>query len=275
MLSYDDLLCTFFMLQITAGTFGNALLFCLYGFNIITGQTIRPIELIFINLAFSNFVVILLRGIPWAIHSCLQKFVLGDTECKIIVYFQRVARGIAVCNTCLLSVFQAITMGSGSPIWTELKAKSSKVILPFCVFIWVLNLLMDGVVPLYVTSTRNNTNSNLSRNLGLCSVDRHAMTTPKLVIWKSLYDAGFVGLMILSSGYMVVVLYRHHWQVQHIHETSLNASFSPETRAIKVILLLMSIFLCFYSCSSIFVIVMQNSKFKPIDDTYLCCFVLV
>ncbi|XP_072476078.1 vomeronasal type-1 receptor 4-like [Notamacropus eugenii] len=255
----NDVLCAFYMLQIIVGTFGNGSLLSFYGFNIITGQRIRSIELIFINWAFSNIVMVLLRGVPQAIHSYIQKIFLYNSKCKIILYLQRVAQGICLC-TCLLSVFQAITIGSGSPIWADLKARSLKVILPFCVFIWVLNLLMDGVVPLYVTGTRNNTNSNLSRNLGLCSVDRHAMTTSKLVVWKALYDAGFVGLMTLSSGYMVVVLYRHHWQAQHIDKTSLNLSSSPETRATTVILLLMSIFVCFYSCSSILIIVMDNSK---------------
>ncbi|XP_068947020.1 vomeronasal type-1 receptor 3-like [Petaurus breviceps papuanus] len=260
MLPYDGLLCIFFMLQIIIGTFGNGLFLYLYIFNILTGQRIRPIELIFINLAFSNFAVILLRGVPWIIHSCIQKFFLGDTECKIIIYFQRVARSISTCTTCLLSVFQAITVSSGSPICVMLKARGQKYIVPFCVFIWVLNLLVDGVVPLYVTGPKEATKSNLSRNLGLCSVDKYALNSSKLIIWKSLYDVLFVGLMAIASGYMVVVLYKHHWQVQHIHKTSVNPSSSPETRATKVILFLMSFFVCFHSFSSLFIILMDNSK---------------
>ncbi|XP_068947021.1 vomeronasal type-1 receptor 3-like [Petaurus breviceps papuanus] len=260
MLPYDDLLCTFFMLQIIIGTFGNGLLLYFNSFNIITGQRIRPIELIFINLVFSNFAVILLRGVPWIIHSCIQNFFLGDIECKIIIYFQRVTRGISMCSTCLLSFFQAIAISSCSPMWAEVKARAQKYIVPFCVFIWVLNLLIDVVVPLYVTGPRNSTNSNLFRNLGYCSVYRYAISTSKLVLWKSLYDALFVGLVAIASGYMVFVLYKHHWQVQHIHKTSVSPSSSPEIRATKVILFLMSVLVCFHSFSSFFIILMDNSK---------------
>ncbi|XP_027716472.1 vomeronasal type-1 receptor 4-like [Vombatus ursinus] len=259
MRSYDDILCIFYMLQVIIGTFGNGLLLCFCGYNIITGQRMRPIELIFINLAFSNIVMILLRGVPWAIHSCTQKIFLGDIKCKIIFYLQRMARGISLCSTCFLSVLQAITISSGHPIWAELRARVQKYIFPFYAFIWVLNLLIDGAVPLYVTGTRNNTNRNLIRNLGYCSIDRRALNTSKLLIWKLLYDAVFVGFMAITSGYMVVILYRHHWQVQHIHKTILNHSSSPETRATKAILLLISTFVCFYSFSSIFIIVMDNS----------------
>ncbi|XP_027716474.1 vomeronasal type-1 receptor 4-like [Vombatus ursinus] len=258
--SYHDILCTFNMLQIIIGAFGNGLVLCFYGYSIITGQRIRTIQLIFINLALSNSVMILLRGVPWAIHFCIQKIFLHDIKCKIIFYLQRVARSISLCTTCLLSVFQAITISSGHPIWAELKARVSKYIVQFFVLVWVLNLLIDGVVPLYVTGTRNNTNRNLIRNLGLCSVDSYAMKISKYIILKAFYDAVFVGFMAITSGYMVVVLYRHHWQVQHIHKTSLNPSSSPETRATKTILLLMSTFVCFYSFSSIFIIVMDNSE---------------
>ncbi|XP_020865413.1 vomeronasal type-1 receptor 4-like [Phascolarctos cinereus] len=258
--SYHDILCTFNILQVIIGAFGNGLMLCFCGYSIITGQRIRPIQLIFIYLAFSNTVLILLRGVPWAIHSCIQKIFLVDIKCKIIFYLQRVARGLSLCTTCLLSVFQAITISSGHPIWAELKARASKYIIQFFVFIWVLNLLIDGVVFLYVTGTRNNPNSNLIRNFGLCAVDRYVMTISKLIIWKLLYDAVFVVFMAITSVYMVVVLYRHHWQFQHIHKSSLNPSSSPETRATKTILLLMSTFVCFYSFSSIFIIVMDNSK---------------
>ncbi|XP_043828109.1 vomeronasal type-1 receptor 4-like [Dromiciops gliroides] len=258
--SDDGILCLIYMAQIVIGVFGNGLLFYIYTSNIISPQRIKSIYVIFINLAFSNIVMIFSRGLPWAIHYCIKKIFLSDIGCKIIVYLQRVSRGISLCITCLMSVFQAITISSGGPILAELKVRAQKCIVPSCVFIWVLNLLIDGVVPLLVTGIRNNTNSNLNRNIGLCSIEKYAMTTLKLLIWKSLYDTVFVGLMAITTGYMVLILYRHHCQVKHIHNTSLAPSSSTETRATKVIIFLMSIFVCSYSVSSIFVIVMDNSK---------------
>ncbi|KAM8970819.1 vomeronasal type-1 receptor 4-like [Sarcophilus harrisii] len=204
--------------------------------------------------------MILFRGIPKAIQVCIQKIFLRDIECKIIVYLQRVARGLSLCNTCLLSVFQAITISSNSPKWAKLKANAPKYIVPSCVFMWILNLLVDVVVPPYVTGTKNNTFSDLKKNVGYCSIDWHAITTFNLVIWKTLYDVVFLGFMAISSGYMVLVLFRHKWQVQNLQRTSVNPISTPETRATKVILLLMITFVCFYSISSIFIIVTEKSK---------------
>ncbi|XP_031799795.1 vomeronasal type-1 receptor 4-like [Sarcophilus harrisii] len=256
----DDILCMLHMLQIILGVFGNSLLLFLYGFNFITGKRIRPIDTIFVNLFLSHIIMILFRGVPTAIQVCIQKIFLRDFECKIIVYLQRVARGVSLCNTCLLSVFQAITISSTNNKWAKLKAKAPEYIVPSCVFIWVLNLLVDVVVPLHVTGPGNNTFSDLNKNLGYCSIDWHAITTSNLVMWKTLYDAIFLGFMAISSGYMVLVLFRHKWQVQYLHNTSINPIASLETRATKVILLLMITFVYFYSVSSIFVIVMEKSK---------------
>ncbi|XP_074128775.1 vomeronasal type-1 receptor 4-like [Sminthopsis crassicaudata] len=260
MQSNDDILCILHVFQIVIGIFGNGLLLFLYGFNLVTGQRIRPIDTIFVNLFLSHIILILFRGVPSAIQVCIQTIFLSDTECKIIVYVQRVSRGLSLCNTCLLSVFQAITISSNSHNWAVLKAKAPKYIIPSCVFIWVFNFLVDIVVPLHVTGPRNNTFSHLKKNQGYCSIDWNAITTSNLLMWKTLYDAVFLALMAISSGYMVLILFRHKWQVQYLHSTSVNSMATPETRATKVILLLMIIFVCFYSVSFIFVILMEKSK---------------
>ncbi|XP_068946946.1 vomeronasal type-1 receptor 1-like [Petaurus breviceps papuanus] len=262
MQSYDDILCIVYTLQITIGVFGNALLLHLYGFNLIISQRIRPIDAIFSNLAFSHIVMILFRGIPPAIQVCIGKIFLSDIECKIIIYMQRVSRGLSLCTTCLQSVFQAITISSHIPKCVELKVRASKCIVSSCVFIWVLNLLIDMVVPFLVSGPKNYTGSNLKSNLGFCYIDWQAVSASKVVIWKILYDTVFVALMAITTGYMVLILFRLHWQVQHLHNTGLNPIASPETRATKVILLLMIIFVCFYSVASIFIVMMDNSKEK-------------
>ncbi|XP_074131936.1 vomeronasal type-1 receptor 1-like [Sminthopsis crassicaudata] len=260
MQSKEDILCILYLLQIIIGVFGNALLLFLNGFNLVTGQRIRPIDAIFINLFISHVVMILFRGVPAAIQFCIHKIFLSDTECKIIVYLQRVSRGLSLCNTCLLSVFQAITISSNSPKWVVLKAKAPKYIIPSCVFIWVFNLLVDTFVPLSVTAVRNDTVNNLKNTLGYCSIDWCAVSISKALIWKTLYDVVFLAFMAISSGYMVLVLFRHHWQIQYLHSTNVNPMATPETRATKVILLLTIIFVFFYSLSSISVIVIAKYK---------------
>ncbi|NP_001160995.1 vomeronasal 1 receptor monDomV1R1279 [Monodelphis domestica] len=259
MQSYGSIMCILYKFQTIIGLFGNYFLLYLYSFKLIINQRMKFIDKICINLVFSNILMMLFRGIPWTMQVCNQKLFMTDIECKIIIYVQRVSRGISLCTTCLLSVFQAITITSCGPKWAKLKARVLKSIVPACVFIWVLNLLIDLVVPLYVSAPRSSNNSQLTQNLGYCSVDIYALSTIKIIIWKTLYDAVFVGLMSITSGYMVLILYRHHWQVQHIHHTSFNPSASAEIRATKFILCLMSIFVCFSSLSSI-IIVIDNSK---------------
>uniref|UniRef100_A0A7N4UZZ2 Vomeronasal type-1 receptor n=1 Tax=Sarcophilus harrisii TaxID=9305 RepID=A0A7N4UZZ2_SARHA len=264
MQSSEDILCIFSFLQIITGVFGNFLFLYLNGFNLITTQRIRPIDLIFINLAFSHILLILFKGTPTAFQLCKQAIILGDVECKIIVYLQRVSRSLSLCSSCFLSVYQVIAISSVSSKCAGLKGRILNSIVPSCIFIWILNLLFDMNVPWYVTGSINKTNSDLHMNMGYCSIDWHALIVSKMMTLKTLYDAVFLGFLAIASGYLVLVLYRHHWQVQHIHNTKLNPSISPVISATKVILLLMIIFISFYSASSIFVNVVDYSKGKTL-----------
>ncbi|XP_043828119.1 vomeronasal type-1 receptor 4-like [Dromiciops gliroides] len=273
----EDFLCIFYILQIIIGNLGNSLLLYIYGSNSLSGQRKKPIHLIFINLAFSNILVILFRGVPFVIQACIHKVFFSDIGCKMLVYLQRVSRGLSLGTTCLMSFFQAITITSCSAKWAELKARTSQCTVESCVFICVLNLLIDVIVPLYVTASRNSTNIMLNSNLGYCSINRYALTTLKIVMWKLFYDSVFVVFMAITSGYMVFVLYRHHQQIQQIHDISLKSSASPEMRATKIILFLMIIFVFFYSLSSSFFIVMDISKATKqcmihISDLFTLCY---
>ena len=55
-----------------------------------------------------------------------------------------------------------------------------------------------------------------------------------------------IGLMALSSGYMVTLLWMHRKQAWYLHSTSLFPKASPEQRATRTIMLLMSFFVVLY-----------------------------
>ena len=56
------------------------------------------------------------------------------------------------------------------------------------------------------------------------------------------WDVSLLGLMAVSSQYMVTLLYRRKRQTQHLHSTKLSPKASPEERATETVLLLMSLF---------------------------------
>ncbi|VFV41326.1 vomeronasal 1 c15-like [Lynx pardinus] len=64
-----------------------------------------------------------------------------------------------------------------------------------------------------------------------------------LTLYKDVY---FIGVMLLSSTYMVTHLFRHQRRCQHLHSTSLSSRVSPKERANQTILLLVSFFVIVY-----------------------------
>ncbi|XP_044536484.1 vomeronasal type-1 receptor 1-like [Gracilinanus agilis] len=259
MISHAEVLWIIYFIQFITGVLGNGFLFCIYNYNFITGYKKRPIDPILIHLAFVNIMFLLFRGIPQMIRVWRQGDFLNDIECKLIIYFQRVSRGLSLSSTSLLSVFQAIIVSPSSLFWAEVKTKAPNCVFPCCLLSWIFNLLIDVFLLVYVTGPRNNTTKE-RMNLGYCSLDVHSVSSLKVIIWKSLYDFIFVGIMACSSIYMVYFLYRHHCQVKHIHNTSLSSSTSPEIQATKSILLLVSSFVCFNVISGPFILHMERSQ---------------
>ena len=78
-------------------------------------------------------------------------------------------------------------------------------------------------------------------------------------------DVIFVGLMLLSSGYMVTFLGRYKKQSQFLHSTSLSLKPSAEQREMRTILCLMSFFVLMYTLDSI-----VSFLRRPSDDPMFC-----
>ncbi|XP_043826001.1 vomeronasal type-1 receptor 4-like [Dromiciops gliroides] len=258
MTSYNEVLGIIYLNLMALGILGNSFLLYLYGQESITGRRTRPINTIVIHMAFSNSMLILSGGVPKIMQVWVLKSFLGCNEVKIINYLMRAARGLSLCSSCLLSVSQAITISPYSPMWAGLKARAPKCTLPCCLLCWVLNLLIAVFVPIYVTCPRNSSKERW--NIWSSSLNLHAINTLKIAIWKSVYDGVFVGFMVITSSYMVLILYRHRQRVQYIHRTNMSPRASPETRATKAILLLMLLFVCFTSISSPFSVHMLYSE---------------
>uniref|UniRef100_F7FBZ6 Vomeronasal type-1 receptor n=1 Tax=Ornithorhynchus anatinus TaxID=9258 RepID=F7FBZ6_ORNAN len=239
-----------FLFQIIFGVSGNVFLLVVYAHVVSTIHQLNPRDLILAHLALANTMALLSQGIPDILSAWGLNNFLGDAGCKILLYNYRVARGLVICTTCLLSVFQAITISPGLSQCVGVKTQFPKCILPSCLLSWVFNLLFDMTTPIVIL-------------LKYCSsISISAVTTLVNAVVLSLHDMFFVGLMSVASGYMVFVLHRHHRQGRHLHGPGCSPKVMPEVRTAKRIIALVTLYvllygrntvmLCFIKCAETF-----------------------
>lgn len=257
----DLILRLLFLVQMGLGVLGNTLLLSTYASTSCIGCALKPIHLILTNMAVANFLVLLFKGIPQMIFIWGMTNILGNMECKLVYYIHRLARGLSLCTTCLLSTFQAITISPRTGGWMRLKDRAWKNILSSCFLCWISNLLINVFVPIDLEAHQHTHNSTKLRDFGLCSSKNPEMSSAaKYTIIMTFPDVVFMGLMIGASIYMVLLLHRHHQRVKHIHTLRNCHSFSPEAKAAQTILLLASTFILFYFTNSLLTIYNVFSK---------------
>nr|XP_027788020.1 vomeronasal type-1 receptor 3-like [Marmota flaviventris] len=253
MASSDLVIGMIFLTQTVVGFLGNVFLLCHYSLLYFTTCKLRPTDLILQHLTVANSLVLLSKGVPQTMAAFGLKHFLCDTGCKVVFFVHRVSRGVCIGSICLLNVFQAIMISPMTLKWPKLKLKSSRYIGPSNNLCWVLNVLVNSMVPIHVTGKWNSKNNTRKKDLEYCSAFVSDITRRSLYIAVLLsYDVLCVGLMTWASAFMVSTLYRHKKQVQHIHRTNLSPRSSPESRVTKNILVLVGIFVSFYTFSSIF-----------------------
>uniref|UniRef100_A0A8D1X8W7 Vomeronasal type-1 receptor n=1 Tax=Sus scrofa TaxID=9823 RepID=A0A8D1X8W7_PIG len=218
------------------------------------GCRLKPPDLILRHLIVANTLTLLSRGIPHTSAVFGRKHLPSDIGCKVVFYVHRVARGMSFGAMCLLSILQAITISPRSFIWTDLKAKAPRYTGLSIYLCWTSHLLVNTVVVTYVTGKWSRVNITREKDLGYCSSTLLDKSTSTLfAVFLSPPSTLSFGLMVLASGYMVFILYRHNQQVRHMHRTSHPTRSSPECRASQKILALMSTFLSFYCLTAVLV----------------------
>ncbi|XP_006998760.1 vomeronasal type-1 receptor 4-like [Peromyscus maniculatus bairdii] len=251
MASRDLALKIFFLSQTALGMLGNSALLCCFIIADFSGIRAKPTDLIVKHLTWANFIV-LCRGIPQTIAAFTQTYYLDNASCKLVLYFHRVARGVSLGSTSLLSVSQAITISPSNPKWAQLKVRIPRIIGLSLGLCWALQLLLYVFIPVYTNDIRYGTNATGIKDFGYCVIKNSGrLISTFIVIILASNDVIFLGLMMLASGYMVFILLKHKQRVQHIHR-SLSPRSSPETRATQSILTLVSSFVLFYATSIVF-----------------------
>nr|APX52069.1 vomeronasal 1 receptor VN1R-Mmur040 [Microcebus murinus]APX52070.1 vomeronasal 1 receptor VN1R-Mmur040 [Microcebus murinus]APX52072.1 vomeronasal 1 receptor VN1R-Mmur040 [Microcebus murinus]APX52073.1 vomeronasal 1 receptor VN1R-Mmur040 [Microcebus murinus]APX52074.1 vomeronasal 1 receptor VN1R-Mmur040 [Microcebus murinus] len=244
--------------QTTVGLLGNFLLLFHYSFLYYTRGTLRFTDLVLKHMTVANILVIVSKGLTHTVTSFGLKHFWDDFLCKLVFYAHRVGRGVCMGTTCLLSVFQAITISPTGSRWAELKPQAPRCIGPLSILCWILNLLINIIIFQFVTGQQNKMNNTWHKDLGYCSVvDFYNTFMGYLIIMLlSSYDVLCLGFMTWASGSMVCILRRHKQQVKHIHSTNLSLRSSSESRVTQSILVLVSTFVAFYTLSSVFTLLL-------------------
>ncbi|XP_069856464.1 vomeronasal type-1 receptor 1-like [Dipodomys merriami] len=243
-----------FLTQTTAGVLGNSTLFCFYNYTLLTGQKVRPTDFILSHLVFANNLVILSSGIPQTMAGFGWKYFLDDGGCKVLWYFHRVARGVCLNVTCLLSGFQVSKLCTRNAWWKITTRFPKGCGFCGCLF-WILQLLVNVYVPLRVIGPRHKQNVTLHMRYRYCSTEA-APTKPfvhlsQMILLTSI-DVMCLVFITWASSSMVLVLRRHKQRVCHIHSRIASRRPDHEARAMGTILILVSMFVSFYFLSAIF-----------------------
>ncbi|XP_041510473.1 vomeronasal type-1 receptor 4-like [Microtus oregoni] len=233
--------------QTALGMLGNSVLLSCFIIADCSGIRAKPTDLIVKHLTWANLIV-LCKGIPQSTTAFSQNYYLDYVSCKLTLYFHRVARGVSLGSTSLLSVFQAITISPSNSKLAQLKVRAPRFIGPSLGLCWAIQLLVYVFIPVYTTDIWGGRNISVIKDFGFCIVIDSGILKTLFAILLTSNDVIFLGLMVLASGYMVYILFKHKKRMQHILKP-LSPRSSPEARATHSILTLVNCFGFFYVIS--------------------------
>ena len=237
--------------QTALGMLGNSVLLSCFIIAYFSGIRAKPTDLIVKHLTWANLIV-LCKGIPQSRAAFSQNYYLDHVSCKLTLYFHRVARGVSLGSTSLMSVFQAITISPSNFMWAQIKVRAPRIIGPSLGLCWTIQILLYVFIHWYTTDIKGQQNITGIIDLGYCVLmnpGRKIITVS--IILQIFNDFIFLGMMMWASSYMVFILFNLKERVQHIH-SSLSPKSSPETKATQSILILVSCFVLFYIVSIVF-----------------------
>ncbi|XP_029787446.1 vomeronasal type-1 receptor 4-like, partial [Suricata suricatta] len=159
----------------------------------------RSTDFIHKHLIVANVLALLCKGVPQTMAAFGRKYFLSDLGCKLLSFLHRVGRGVSIGSVCTLIAYQAITISPGNSRWAELKVKAPKYIFPAIFLCWILQMLVNVMFPIYLTSTSSDKNITDKKEFGYCSSVRHDKMEDSLFgVLLSFPDVLCLGLMLWS-----------------------------------------------------------------------------
>ncbi|XP_028302388.1 LOW QUALITY PROTEIN: olfactory receptor class A-like protein 1 [Gouania willdenowi] len=252
-----------FLLQTGMGILGNTVVLLAYTHIVYSESKLLPVDMILCHLAFVNLMLLLTRCIPQTMTVFGLRDLFNDPGCKVVIYAYRIGRALSVCVTCMLSVFQAVTIAPAGPCLSRLKLAIPSLVLPSFAGLWLLNMAICIAAPLFSMAPRNGTVPAFTLNLGFCHVDfRDSLSYVINGVALSIRDFAFVALMVGSSGYILLLLHRHSRNVRGIRRSH---GGGAETRAAKTVLTLVVLYVVFFGIDNVIWIYMLTvPKVSPV-----------
>ncbi|XP_058526440.1 putative vomeronasal receptor-like protein 4 [Ochotona princeps] len=234
-----------YFLQSGIGILANVSLLFFHVFTIHLVHRPRPTDIMTCHLAFVH-IVMLLTTLDILSEDMFRLLNFSNEfKCKLVLYMSRVSRDLSISTTCLLTIVQVITISPSSFYLSRFKRKLTKhvAIAFFC--IWSLNLSSNSNMIIYTVAHSNRTNLfNVSKHCSRSSMNSIIMALYFLLVLSQ--NVFFVGMMLLSSMYMVIFLYSHQRKSAYLHSISISLRISPAKRATRTVLLLVSFFVVMY-----------------------------
>ena len=231
--------------QAGLGVLANMSLLCFYIF-IIVGHRPKPTDLISCQLTFIHIMVFLTGGDLLLTDIFESLNINNDFKCKATFYISRVMRSLSMCTTCLLSVVQAVTISPSTSLLAKFKPRLKMYLIYAFFCIWSFNLSYSSNRIFYVGAYTNMSETNQLKVTKYCSLfPMNYIIRGLILTMTTLRDVFLVGVMLTTSTYMVIILFRHQRQCKHLHSIN-HLRASPEKRATQTILLLVVFFVVMY-----------------------------
>lgn len=215
------------------------------------GPQLRPKHVILAHIAVGNLLIILLTGFPSNMTVFVPRNPLNDLNCKLEYFIRLVARSANMCTTCVLSTYQFIVLVPGKWSRVILRGNTSTFVHYSCNSCWIISVLNNVYIPIKISGPWNTDNNTDPNSKWVCSNSGFELV---MVFLRFVHDAIFISIMVWTSVSMMLLLYRHHQSLKHIHRSNGSLGLQPEARAAYTILMLVITFVCFYllDCICIF-----------------------
>uniref|UniRef100_A0A5F9CSN3 Vomeronasal type-1 receptor n=2 Tax=Oryctolagus cuniculus TaxID=9986 RepID=A0A5F9CSN3_RABIT len=253
--------------EISIGVSANAFLLLFHVLNYFLQHRPKPVDMTIGLLALIHLVMLMIV-VSQAMDMFGSQRSWDDVTCKAVFFSYRVLRALSLYTSCLLCVLQAITLSPRNSSLANFKQAFSQRILCSLFVLCMFSMSTSSHLIISITATPNGTSHSVMYVTKSCSVWAMSyflmQTFSILAIMREVVQ---IGIMALSSGYMVILLYRHRRKSQHLRDTSLSPRASPEQRATQTILVLMSFFMVISILDCIF----SASRLMFNDDPILYC----